>query len=174
MSDETLTGETKPKGADTLTKITNIVLVDGKVYAVDTFKFAKTIRCLSYLTEVAEVIGAADAARNINTQNYLGETEFSVANFLSEVVKALPKLLKEGTVPLFKVLGLVVTNNRELFTLEDQDGFDLENHLMKTGRDIARYGSFEEIVNVLMVGAAQMGTETIVKNLGPLLAFLRR
>lgn len=144
-------------------------------YVIGTFCFAKTVRAFALLTELAEAAGVGKMAEAATTEGVEGGFEQPVApGFVTQLVTLLPKALREGVPAAHKLIGLTVTGNKRLAALEDDDEADVDAELQRVGRHIARIGSSEEVLAVIAAGAGQMGLETIVKNLKPLMGLLRK
>lgn len=166
--------ETEKKAAmETIAPKGEHVVIDGEDYYVSTFKFAKMVRALTYLTELAEAVNLAEATKGAIAEDATGAVNLSLTGIISAIVNALPKLLKDGVPSLYRLLGLIVTSNQELKALEKGDE-DTDAVLHEKGLDLAYAGDPEELLNLLSVAVKYLGTDTIVKNLMPLMGLLKR
>lgn len=142
---------------------------------VNTFCFAKTVRAFALLTELAEAAGVGQMVNAATETGVEGGFEQPVApGFVTQIVAILPKALRDGIPAAHKLIGLIVTGNKKLAEMEDDDGVDVDEELRKAGKRISRIGSTEEVLSVIAAGAGVMGLDTIIKNLGPLMGMLRR
>jgi hypothetical protein len=179
--------EAPKKATDTIVK-KGVHLVVGAALAeegeqplefyVATFCFAKTVRAFALLTELAEAAGVGKVVDAADKSGVEGEFDNPVEKpvapgFIQQLVTILPKALRDGIPAAHKLIGLIVTSNKELARMED-DEEDVDEALRRLGRRIAREGSTEEVLGVIAAGAQVMGIETIVKNLMPLMGMLRR
>lgn len=164
------------KQTDTLVKKSVTVEVNGEHYVIGTFCLAKTVRTFQLLAELAQAAGLSEAAKTSFQEDIVtGEVNVSLANIVSQLIKALPKLLADGVPAVYKLLGLIITGNKELKRLEKADGVDVDQVLYEKGEEIAYCDDGVEGVMQLLSAAVQvMGTETIVKNVVPLLGLFRR
>lgn len=164
------------KQTETLVKKSVTVEVNGEHYVIGTFCLAKTIRAFQLISELAHAAGLGEAAKTSLQEDIVtGEVNVSLANIVGQLIKALPKLLADGVPAIYKLLGLIVTGNRELKRLEKADGVDVDQVLYEKGEEIAYYDDGVEGVMQLLSAAVQvMGTETIVGKLLPLLGLFRK
>jgi len=160
-----------PQGTDTLVKKTANVIVGEQTYQIATFKFGKMVRALALVAEVAAAAGIEDATKKLMGNGEDGEN-ITVAGILGQVVNVLPKLLKDGVPGLYKLIGLVLTPNKELYKMETDDDADVDKALFIKGRDVAWEAEPQEVMNILSMGVQQIGVETILGNLTPLVSKL--
>lgn len=161
---------------ETLVKKSVTVVIDGENHIINTFCFAKTVRTFQLISELASAAGLGDAAKTSLQEDIVtGEVNVSLANIVSQLIKALPKLLADGVPAVYKLLGLIITGNKELKRLEKADGVDVDQVLYEKGEEIAYCDDGVEGVMQLLSAAVQvMGTEAIVGNLIPLLGLFRK
>ena len=171
--DETLNiAEPTPVATETLVSDAAGIVVGEAKYVVKTFCFAKTVRTFALLTQLAEAAGISKVVASADDGTEDEKT--TQAGFISQLFAALPKALTDGTPAIYKLLGLIVTGNKELKKLEREDGVDVEAVLMERGTDIAYDGSTEEVLGLIGAAVQVMGVETIIKNVRPLMGLLRR
>lgn len=140
-----------------------------------TFAFGKTVRAFAILTELAASMGISDLMGAASRDNPEGEEKPTMAtNFITALLAGLPKLLKAGGPTIFRLLGLIVTGNKELKRLEEEDGVDVDAELLKRGRDLAFDYDNEEIFRLVTIAVQLAGVETVIENLVPLMAALMR
>ncbi len=149
--------------------------VEPTTYVIGTFCFAKTVRAFALLTELAESAGVGRVVEAASDSGTAGEMDQPVAaGFVTQLVTLLPRALRQGVPAAHKLLGLIVTGNKALAALEDADGVDVDEEMGKLGLLISRVGSTSEIMNVISTGATQLGIEALVKNVMPLMRFLKK
>ena len=166
---ETAAVEPTPKATETLVAEAGSVVVGEATYVVKTFCFAKTVRTFALLTELAEAAGVSQVVASADDV-----ATATQAGFISQLFTALPRALREGTPALYKLLGLIVTGNKELKKIERDDDVDVDALLLERGTDIAYDGSTEEVLGLVAQAVQVMGVETIIKNVRPLMGLLRR
>src|SRR5690242_11766834 len=115
------------KATETLTRKTVTVTIDGQEHIISTFKFAKTVRAFSYITEIAASAGLENAVKRL-----LGEDTSAVSNddddeapaqqqqtwtlsgLVGQLLVMLPKLMRDGVPSVYKLLALTLMPNDEL------------------------------------------------------------
>jgi hypothetical protein len=174
VSDETTP---TPKMTDTIVKKSVEVVIGEERYTISTFKFAKSLLALQYLSELAAAAGIEQAmmAADVSAANGEFAQEGGIASsFVTQIIRVIPKALRDGVPALYQLLGLVVTSNKDLKALEMDDGADTAKELYKKGRELAYDGDVNELMNLIAAGAAMLGVEGILKNLAPLMGMLKR
>jgi hypothetical protein len=76
----------------------------------------------------------------------------------------LPNLLKTGEPTLYRLLGLLVTSNRQLEDWE-VDEVNTDSELLKVGKRIAFRGTNDEIIRLVLASVQAIGMKTIVQQL---------
>lgn len=162
------------KPTDILTKKTVTVVIDNEPYVLSTFAFAKTVRLFQYIAELTDAAGLGSATEQMLQEDIItGDVQFSLGNIIGQIVHALPRLLAVGVPSVYRLLGLIVTSNKELRRLEKSDQ-DVNAILYAKGEEIAYAEDGVDGVVALLTGAVQViGVETVVKKLLPLLGLLR-
>lgn len=163
--------ETTLQGTETLVKKNISVAVGEETYQIATFKFGKMVRALALVADVAAAAGIEDATKKLMGANGDGEN-LTVAGIVAQVVTVLPKLLHSGVPALYKLIGLIVTPNKELYRMETDEDSDVDKVLLDKGRELAWNAETQEILDILSAGIAQIGVETILGNLTPLVSRL--
>src|SRR5947207_1585991 len=101
------------KGTDTLVAKTITVTVGETDYRIQTFRFGKMVRALALVTEVAASAGIEDATRKL-----MGDGDgagITISGIVAQVLAVLPKLMNAGVPALYKLVGLIVTSNKDLY-----------------------------------------------------------
>lgn len=167
-----------PTGTATDTLIPRVTKVsigsgeDVTEYRIAPFALAKTMLIFRLLTELAEVAGVQQAAGELTQAATDGELEGIVApGFIARILGILPLAFRNGTPALYRVLGLIVTSNKELREMEENE-VDIEGHLLKAGRKIAYDGNLSDAMNLIFAAIPQIGLETIMGNLPALKGLL--
>ena len=62
--------------------------------------------------------------------------------------------------------------NKDLYKMETDDEADVDKALFLKGREVAWEAEPQEVMNVLSIGIQQIGVETILGNLMPLVSKL--
>lgn len=162
------------KATDTLVAQSQTITIGDERYSIATFCLAKTIRAFQLLTELGTSAGLQQVVAAADEAGVAGEFEQTVApGFVSRALAVLPQALSAGVPALYRLLGLIVTPNRELADLEDS-GADVDGYLHNRGMRIARTASLSETVELVLTGANALGVETIVSQLPNLRGLLGR
>lgn len=165
------------KLTDTLVKKSVNVTVAEQDYTIATFKFAKTVRVFQLLSELAASAGIESvvSAADQSAANGEFEQENGIASsFVANILRIIPKALRDGVPALYKLLGLIITTNQDLKAMERDDSVDTDKVLYEKGMDLAYDGDVEELMNLIVSAVNVMGIESILKNLGPLMGMLRK
>lgn len=173
--------EPTPRATDTLIKQTATVLVGEQTYTIATFKFAKTMKALALVAELAEAAGLGEAAKRLMGDGPPpsdGETVegdyLSIGGLVTQLITVLPKLLRDGSPVAYRYLGLIVTSNADLRAIEENESSDLDRELLSKGRGLAYEGETAEIATLISKALPLMGIETVVQSIAPLLTALRK
>lgn len=162
MTSQAATGET-------LLPQTWTVTVGDETRSVRVFVVAKTIWLFTLLGQLLDKVSAANVIRSVFSE---GTDEEAGVSLITTVMSVLPVALREGAPTAFKILGLIFISPQTLRQMEDA-GEDVEARLLRDGRDIAYLCDTAQTVEIVRVGMAAIGTETIAGILPKLLsAFL--
>lgn len=147
--------------------------IDGEAvtYRIPTFSLAKTIRAFQYLTELGTAAGLSSVASDIVAEASAGNQEPVAPAFVLRALAALPKALTSGVPALYRLVGLVVTLNRQLEDWETE-GVDIEAELYKVGRKIANRSELPGVVELVTAGADALGIQSIVSQFPKIRALL--
>lgn len=173
--DTVLDGPTR--ATDTLIPDFTEVKVGDDTFQIRTFCLVKTIRTFALMTELAQAAGISEVVGAANASAQAGEFAGVEAGlpvvapgFVTKVLAVLPNALKNGEPTLYRLLGLLVTSNRQLEDWET-DEVNSDTELLKIGKRLAFRGNTDEIIRLVMGSVQAIGLKTIVQQL-PNLAML--
>jgi hypothetical protein len=175
--------EPAPKASDTLLagNVIELVLAEGtedemRVF-ISKYVFAKSILAFRLLAEFTEAAGLgslleASGAPVPGEEAEEGNSLTEGSDFFSVLLQAIPKALKEGSLPLLRFIGLAGIANKELRRLEEDESVSLDRVLLSRGRDIAYVAEIDEVMEIVTSAMSQMGIDKVIGALRPLLARL--
>lgn len=154
-------------------RVVEVRQVDGETvsYRIPTFSLAKTIRAFQYLTDLGTAAGLSSVASDIVAEASEGNPEPVAPAFVLRALAALPKALKSGVPALYRLVGLVVTSNRQLEDWETE-GVDIEDELHKAGRKIANRSELPGVIELVTAGADALGVQSIAAQFPKIRALL--
>lgn len=159
---------------ETLVAEARTVRLGAEDIVIRTFCLAKTIRAFALLSELAEQAGISNLLGAANDSALAGEFEGAIApGFISRLVAFLPKALRDGTPAVYKLVGLLVTSNRDLREMDEAEK-DVDTELLRIGKRLSYEANPSQFAELITASVELMGVRTVLGNLRGLIALARQ
>jgi hypothetical protein len=140
------------------------VVVGGTAYPIVSFSFAKTIKATDLVTEIAESAGLGHLMNG-----GLGEARDNVLvgkadSIVGQIMHVVPKLLREGIIPLYRLIGLITLTNSEFEGLV-LGGSNVNEEMYSRVLLIGHRGSLDDVKAIIAAGLDSLANEPIIKEL---------
>lgn len=135
------------------------VRIGDEVYQFGKFKLAKSIRVMELLSELL-------AQENVNS--FLQALLSGRVDLIAALSEHLPDLIKSARPALYRLLALVVTKDKRLAEL-DEDEESLDAELARVAARLRAECEMAQAIEILTIAVDGIGLDEIRKNLSTLL-----
>lgn len=126
---------------------------DRKEYKIQTFKMIKTLVVLKHLSRLLE----EDALKEI-----IGGPGVDIRKV---ILSNLPGLIDAAQGTLFELFAYILTPNRDLIRLRNEEDGKLEEHIEHFSEELMEVVEANDAFAILQAGVDAMGVDVLVKNL---------
>lgn len=141
---------------DTLIPTAVSVVIGDTTYTISKFSMAKTAQATRYLYAALAAAGIDATLTDLETQIVPEDTAF-----WSKVLQMIPKFLDDAPKELCRLLGLILTSNKQLRLMVD-DEQDLDVEFEKVGREIWFEETLDTVLRVISTGISQMSDTAVM------------
>lgn len=131
-------------------------------YSIAPFTMAKSWYVGELLDRLVQASGLGETISSLGelqTKVLLGES----GSILGQLLGIIPKFLRQGNVPVYQLLGLIVTKSKQIETLE-RDEESVLDYCYSLGNDIAHSCTPDQAIDIFKAGLTQLSEEPIVEN----------